>query len=84
MSEATAAGLEGYQFKALAKTAGNVIIAVTFTEDSTSAIEGIGIDPENGPVEYFNLQGVQVSGENLAPGFYIVRQGDKTAKILVK
>ena len=84
MLDVTAAGYEGYQFKGLARTTGNVIIAVTFTEDSTSAIEGIGIDPENGPVEYFNLQGVQVSGENLAPGFYIVRQGDKTAKILVK
>ena len=42
------------------------------------------MDPADGPIEYFNLQGVQVSGENLIPGFYIVRQGDKTAKILVK
>lgn len=59
----------------------------TFTanfKDASSAIEGIGIDGENGPVEYFNLQGVRVSADNLTPGFYIVRQGSKTAKVLIR
>lgn len=53
---------------------------------STSAIGGIESDviDENAPVEYYNIQGVKVSGDNLAPGFYIVRQGKKVSKIFVK
>lgn len=37
---------------------------------------------ENAPVEYFDLQGRKVA--NPTPGFYIVRQGAKTSKVLVK
>lgn len=36
------------------------------------------------PAEYFNLQGMPVDGDNLAPGVYIRRQGSKVSKILVK
>ena len=52
----------------------------------TSAIGGIESDviDENAPVEYYNIQGVKVNGDNLAPGFYIVRQGKKVSKIFVK
>lgn len=52
----------------------------------TSAIGGIESDviDENVPVEYYNIQGVKVNGDNLAPGFYIVRQGKKVSKIFVK
>lgn len=50
----------------------------------TSAIGGIEVDDENAPVEYYNIQGVKVNGDNLAPGFYIVRQGKKVSKIFVK
>lgn len=35
-----------------------------------------------GPVEYYNLQGVRVSGNE--PGLYIRRQADKVEKVLVK
>ena len=42
-----------------------------------------GFDP-NAEIEYLNLNGIRVSGENLQPGIYILRQGSKTAKILVK
>lgn len=51
---------------------------------STSAIGGIEVDDENAPVEYYNIQGMKVHGDNLAPGFYIVRQGKKVSKIFVK
>lgn len=50
---------------------------------SSTAIDGVEIDGENGPVEYFNLQGVRVAG-NLTPGIYVRRQGGKTVKVLVK
>lgn len=60
---------------------------VTFSAKFTGVQQGleeIGIDPTDGPVEYFNLQGIRVSADNLVPGFYIVRQGAKTIKVLVK
>lgn len=40
-------------------------------------------DP-NAPVEIFTLQGIRVSEDNLAPGFYIRRQGNKTEKFVVR
>lgn len=38
----------------------------------------------DGPAEYYNLQGIRVSGESLRPGIYIRHQGISTEKILVK
>lgn len=38
----------------------------------------------NTPAQYFTLQGVRVNEHQLTPGLYIVRQGAKTSKILVK
>lgn len=46
-----------------------------------SGVAGIEAD-ENAPVEFFNMQGVKVSGDE--PGLYIRRQGSKTTKIVVK
>lgn len=61
---------------------------VFYAEDpdaTTSAIDSIIVDgDEDAPVEYFNIQGVRVNGEQLAPGLYIMRQGSKTTKIIVK
>lgn len=56
---------------------------VTFVEE-VQGIDEIGIDPTDGPIEYFNLQGMKVDAENVVPGFYIIRQGNKTAKVLVR
>ncbi|MDE7411267.1 MAG: chitobiase/beta-hexosaminidase C-terminal domain-containing protein, partial [Paramuribaculum sp.] len=47
------------------------------------AIEEIGVDA-NAPVEFYNLQGVRVSSDVVAPGIYVVRQGSKAMKVLVK
>lgn len=48
-----------------------------------SGIQDVAVD-ENAPVEWFNLQGVRVNGENLTPGIYIKRQGSKAVKVLVR
>lgn len=48
---------------------------------STVGIDNVAID-ENAPVEYYNLQGVKVA--NPANGIYVVRQGNKVSKVLVK
>lgn len=37
----------------------------------------------NSQAEYYNLQGIRVNGD-LAPGIYIRRQGNKSAKVIVK
>lgn len=57
-------------------------ILVDFTGEGTG-INGIELDAANGVVEYYNLQGVKVAAENLAPGFYIARQGNKAVKVLI-
>ncbi len=49
-------------------------------------VAGIGdieIDNSDAPVEYYNLQGIRVDAENIVPGFYIVRQGEKTQKVFI-
>ncbi|MDE5685951.1 MAG: hypothetical protein K2I26_05260, partial [Paramuribaculum sp.] len=47
---------------------------------SIGSIEADG----NAAVEYYTIQGVRVSGDNLTPGIYIRRQGNNASKILVK
>lgn len=49
----------------------------------SSGVEGIEADV-NAPVEYYNLQGQKVAAESLVPGIYVIRQGNKASKVLVK
>ena len=51
---------------------------------AVAGIESVGVDNADAPVEYFNIQGMQVSADNLTPGLYIKRQGTETTKVLVK
>lgn len=46
----------------------------------SDGIEGVEIEENNAPVEYFNLQGVRVA--NPENGLYIMRQGDKVTKVI--
>lgn len=48
-----------------------------------AAINDIVVD-SNEAVEYYNLQGVKVSANELPAGLYIAKQGAKTSKVLVK
>lgn len=61
-------------------------INVTYVEDENAVqgIEDIVNDNSNAPVEYYNLQGIRVNGNNLTPGIYVRRQGSEVVKILVK
>lgn len=61
----------------------NASLDIQFTEP-TQGIDEISIDPANGPVEYYTSQGIQVEAENLASGFYIVRQGSNAKKVLIQ
>lgn len=66
----------------------NTPIFVEFNKkpDSTTGITDITVDVDNSnaPVEFYNLQGVRVSGDNLTPGIYVRRQGSAVSKVLVK
>lgn len=70
---------------------------VTFLVDDAAAIHNIrvatanqqtgveGIEAENeAPARYYNLNGVEVNGENLLPGIYVKRQGGNASKVIVK
>lgn len=62
-------------------------IEVTFTKDpvdDNTGITDITVDNSNAPVEFYNLQGIRVNGDNLTPGIYVRRQGSAVSKILVK
>lgn len=56
---------------------------VKYVSTGLSAIEEIEVDA-NAPVEFYNLQGVRVAADAVAPGIYVVRQGSKAMKVLVK
>lgn len=47
-----------------------------------SGLEAIG--NEDSGCSYFNLKGVEVSSDNLAPGVYIIRKGSKLSKVVIK
>lgn len=58
-------------------------INVTFTgKRESSGISGIAAD--NAQVEYYNLNGVRVNGDNMAPGLYVKRQGNKVSKVIIR
>ncbi len=56
-------------------------VMVGFFAAEEGGVEGVTVDA-NAAKEYFNLQGVRVA--NPSNGLYIVRQGGKTSKVLVK
>lgn len=56
---------------------------LVLSDRKPSGIEDVVVD-ENAPVEYYNLSGMRVNGDNMAPGVYIKRQGAKATKVYVK
>ncbi len=61
--------------------AANVILG----PDNNTGVENVSVDGAgDAPVEWYTLQGVRVSGENLTPGVYVRRQGNLTKKVLIR
>lgn len=50
-------------------------------KEGTDAITGINADSEE-PIEYYNLSGIRV--ENPTPGIYIIRQGARVTKAIIR
>lgn len=57
---------------------GNLVLAKV---GDTTAIDEIGVDGVEAPVEYYNVQGIRV--ENPEHGLYIKRQGNKVSKVIL-
>lgn len=60
-----------------------------FKDDIISQTGGVAVSETDSsadelPTEYFNLLGVKVNGETLAPGIYIVRSGTASSKIVIR
>ena len=50
-------------------------------DNPLSGIENVDASAEDGPVTYYNMQGIRVKAENLTPGLYIRRQGSVSTKV---
>ena len=75
-------GYERVRFVALGPTQG---IALYQFEGRSTGVQAIVADNDpDAPVEFYNLQGVRMDSDNLAPGIYIRRQGSKATKVLVR
>ncbi len=52
---------------------------------ASAGIADVTVDNDsNAPIEYYNINGVRVNNDNLAPGIYIRRQGSKTTKVAIR
>lgn len=49
-----------------------------------TGVESVAVEDTNAPEEVYNLQGVRITSDNLAPGIYIFRQGNKTTKKYIR
>lgn len=74
---------------------GTVTISVTDGKDlsasytaiidvNAAGIEGVTVDGDDTPVEYYNLNGIRVAADALSPGIYVRRQGSRSEKFIVK
>lgn len=66
------------------KTNTQSVYRMYVTLKGSASISDIAADSPDAPVEYFDLSGRPVKPDNLSPGLYIRRQGQKSEKMLVK
>lgn len=64
------------------RTFGNVRFYFKDDVSVQSGVENIVVDDFGATGTYYNLSGVRVSNDNLTPGIYILRQGNKTTKVI--
>lgn len=83
-------GVYDYRIKAI-PTDGDTFAESLWTETATanlaigSVIGSVSVDEvADAPAEYYNMQGIRVSGAGLMPGVYVVKRGESVSKILVR
>lgn len=70
-------------FKVVEQTPEPARNATVFNGDTTTGIDGVNAEAAHGAIEIYTLSGVRVTGAP-APGIYIVRQGDKAVKTVIR
>lgn len=60
-----------------------VYVYVSSSNNSTG-VEEITINEDDSDTMYFNLNGVRINAENITPSIYIVRQGNKVSKKVIR
>ncbi|MBE6317888.1 MAG: hypothetical protein E7081_02820 [Bacteroidales bacterium] len=65
---------------------GNGISAYLLSDSYTTGVENIEVADSQSyaPIQYYNLQGVEVAKENMQSGIYIRKQGSVTSKLYIK
>ncbi len=62
----------------------NKEIKLRYTLSGNSGIDGILMPDADVEAKYYNLQGIEVDKQNLTPGIYVRKAGNKAEKICVK
>lgn len=60
------------------------LVEIEFTIDTSGMIEILPEAAESSDWKYFDLHGIAVDPENLAPGIYIRKAADRTEKVIIK
>ena len=84
MSNWTRSDIEGYQIEGISMGGRSSGLSEPEYIRPDSWIHVENIETENAPKEYYTLQGLRVEGTPSDPGIYIMRQGSKVVKIIVK
>lgn len=63
---------------------GNGLAAYRLSDTTSDIIDGIATENGDDEAHYYNLQGISVKAENLVPGIYIERRGNKTRKVVIR
>ncbi len=63
----------------------NNVLPISVKFDGWKSTTGItGVATDNAPVEYYNINGVKVNADSLAPGLYIRVQGNHATKTIIR
>ncbi len=73
----------GYKVYVLpGQLASTVAAKAEYAISKSSGVADITVDAA-APVQFFNLQGIEVSAENMTPGVYVRRQGNSVSKVYI-
>lgn len=63
---------------------GNGLCAYDIVDAGITGVDDLEAEEVETTIEYFNLQGVKMSPDNLVPGIYVKKQGDRVSKVIIR
>ena len=73
----------GFKYTSSADVAGTWEVKNFVVKGESTAIDGVAIE-EGAAAEYYDFNGRRVNADNLQKGMYIVRQGSKVSKVVIR